>query len=119
MNPYFWLFNAEDRATAPMELYHEPVENPATASDRAYLAAHPELLEMALNTYDRPPIAGEWTSSLPQNAFVRVFFINEWTSVRVLHSESQQRISEPMLDSWRHLVEPYDTIEQLVDVRAA
>jgi hypothetical protein len=81
----------------------QPVENPATAVDRAYIADYTEAnpADTSLLTYDRAPVANEWSNALPQGAFVRVFVINEHTTVRALHSNAGDRIGEPVIDSWR------------------
>jgi hypothetical protein len=50
--------------------------------------------------YDRAPLAQEWRELLPRGAFVRVFVINERTTVRVLHTVTEQRLGEPVIDTW-------------------
>lgn len=79
-----------------------PVENPATNVDRAYLAMHNPADDTrgALFSYDRAPIAGEWEMTVPDGSFVRVFAINDVTTVRALHSVNGHRLAEPAIDSW-------------------
>lgn len=81
----------------------QPVENPATAFDRAYIADHALLTDVKgeMSTYDRAPVADEWSESMPDGAFVRVFVINELTTVRALYSPAGDRIAEPVIDTWR------------------
>lgn len=74
----------------------------ATAYDRHYITTHvhdPETLRNVL-VYDRPPLPEEWRELLPCGAFVRVFVINERTTVRVLHTATEQRMGEPVIDTW-------------------
>lgn len=102
MNPLFAQFRAYDCALPTFDLV-EPSENPATAHDRAYIAANvPDVTDnKELLAYDRAPIADEWTEAMPQGAYVRVFVINECTTVRVLHNACGDRVAEPVIDSWR------------------
>ena len=81
----------------------QPVENPATAFDRAYIADHELLTDVKgeMATYDRAPVANEWSQSVPDGAFVRVFVINELTTVRALYNSAGDRIVEPVIDTWR------------------
>jgi hypothetical protein len=81
----------------------QPVENPATAFDRAYIAEQELLTDVKgeMCTYDRAPVAGEWAETMADDAFVRVFVINEFTTVRVLYNQAGDRVAEPMIDSFR------------------
>jgi hypothetical protein len=81
----------------------QPVENPATAIDREYIANHAETnpADTNLLTFDRAPVAQEWACPLPQGAFVRVFVINEYTTVRALYTDAGDRVGEAVIDSWR------------------
>lgn len=74
----------------------------ATAYDRNYIAAHAHDLHQPRDelVYDRTPLPQEWREPLPSGAFVRVFVINERTTVRVLHTATEQRIGEPVIDTW-------------------
>lgn len=74
----------------------------ATAYDRHYIAMHAYDLKTLRNVpvYERPPLLGEWREVLPHGAFVRVFVINERTTVRVLHTATEQRLGEPVIDTW-------------------
>lgn len=115
MNPLFLSFNAPKPAPLPaapiVDEAPMPAElSPAASYDRAYIAAHgrcfhhnPEIV-----TYDRSPLPGEW-SLMPNGAFVRVFVINEFTTVRVLHTTRGDRITEPVIDSWRGFPSDEDT----------
>lgn len=102
MNPLFFQMYRAEQPSPPIAPSAPPVvENPATVYDRAYIAAQAELIGLDLFAYDRPPVEGEWPDVAPSDAIVRVFVINEWTTVRVLQDSSGQRISEPAMDSWR------------------
>jgi hypothetical protein len=74
----------------------------ATAYDRHYITTHAQNLETLRNVmiFDRPPLPEEWREVLPCGAFVRVFVINERTTVRVLHTATEQRMGEPVIDTW-------------------
>ncbi len=101
MNPLFFQMHRADQPSPPIAPCAPPVENPATVYDRAYIAAQAEIIGLDLFAYDRPPVEGEWSHVVPPNAIVRVFVINEWTTVRVLQAPSGERISEPVMDCWR------------------
>lgn len=81
----------------------QPVENPATAVDRAYITDNELLTDVKgeMCTYDRAPVADEWAESMLDGAFVRVFVINEFTTVRALYSQAGDRLAEPVIDTWR------------------
>jgi hypothetical protein len=74
----------------------------ATAHDRHYITTQAHDLKNLRNVqiYDRPPLLEEWREVLPSGAFVRVFVINERTTVRVLHTATEQRLGEPVIDTW-------------------
>lgn len=74
----------------------------ATAYDRHYIATQAHAFTTLRNVpvYDRPPLLDEWREVLPCGAFVRVFVINERTTVRVLHTVTEQRLGEPVIDTW-------------------
>lgn len=74
----------------------------ATAYDRHYIATHAHDLTTLRNVpiYDRQPLLDEWRGLLPSGTFVRVFVINERTTVRVLHTATEQRLGEPVIDTW-------------------
>ncbi len=80
-----------------------PIDNPATVVDRTHIAARNAEISVwdDMVSYDRTPVADEWAESPPDGAFVRVFVINEFTTVRVLHSASGERIADPAIDTWR------------------
>ncbi len=103
MNSLRSQFLAYTRAFQPAPEIVQPVENPATAVDRAYIANHTENNpgDNSLQSYDRAPIANEWSGALPHDAFVRVFVINEYTTVRALHTNTGDRVGEAVIDSWR------------------
>ncbi len=70
--------------------------------DRAYIQAHPELYATDTHKfyYDRDPLVSEWYGDLPSGCFVRVFVINAWTTVRVLHAPNGKRLQAPVMDTW-------------------
>lgn len=103
MNSLRSQFLAYTRAFQVAPEVVQPVENPATAIDRVYIANYAEAnpADSNLLTYDRAPVANEWSCALPHGAFVRVFVINEYTTVRALHTNAGDRIGEAVIDSWR------------------
>lgn len=80
----------------------DPAQQRATAYDRHYITTHAQNLETLRNVmiYDRAPLPEEWREVVPNGAFVRVFVINERTTVRVLHTATEQRMAEPVIDTW-------------------
>ena len=107
MNPLIAHLYAQHNAQRAPEVPAPPqapdaARHQVTAYDRDYIAAHahhfhnhPDLV-----AYDRTPLPHEWRGLLPSGAFVRVFVINERTTVRVLHTAVGQRIEEPVIDTW-------------------
>lgn len=85
----------------------QPVENPATSIDRVFIADQGFLSDTKgdMCTYDRAPIADEWLDTMPDGAFVRVFVINEYTTVRALYNQAGDRLAEPMIDTWRPITQ--------------
>jgi|GEM_PF-6144608 len=85
-----------------------PSQLRVTAYDRDYIAAHMHHFNSNpdLFAYDRTPLPDEWLEPVPSGAFVRVFVINEWTTVRALHLVTGQRVGEPVIDTWRGYTEP-------------
>ncbi|PLS78886.1 MAG: hypothetical protein CYG59_16075 [Chloroflexi bacterium] len=81
----------------------QTVENPATAIDRAFIADQGLSSDTKgdMCTYDRTPVADEWLDTMPDGAFVRVFIINEFTTVRALYNQAGDRLTEPVIDTWR------------------
>jgi hypothetical protein len=95
------LFNEQE------DLTPDPVELPvplseAVAYDRAYVESHPELYtnDKCIFHYDRTPFPSEWDEDAPSDSFVRVFVINPWTTVRVLHTSNGTRLQAPQMNSW-------------------
>jgi hypothetical protein len=74
----------------------------ATAYDRHSITAQAHDFKHLRNVpiIDRPPLPEEWRDVLPSGAFVRVFVINERTTVRVVHTATEQRLGEPVIDTW-------------------
>ena len=71
--------------------------------DRAYVNAHPELYSLDYSSrfhYDRAPLPSEWSGELPSGCYVRVYVINAWSIVRVLHSAEGTRLQAPVIDTW-------------------
>ncbi len=77
--------------------------------DQAYVEAHPELYAPDTHKfhYDRDPLPSEWDENLPSDCYVRVFVINAWTTVRVLHAPNGTRLQEPVMDSWGDISPTY------------
>jgi hypothetical protein len=107
MNPLIAYLAAQQAPQhAPASPLPAPAPNAAhqraTAYDREYIAAHAHHFHThpSLVAYDRTPLPQEWHELLPSGAFVRVFVINERTTVRVLHTATEQRIGEPVIDTW-------------------
>jgi hypothetical protein len=86
---------AKDHAAAPLV-----APQIATLYDQAYVRAHPELYTTDTRCfhYDRAPLPDEWSGSLLPGCYVRVFVINAWTVVRVLHTPNGTRLQAPMID---------------------
>lgn len=108
MNPIFAHLRADLRAEFPaghpsLASLHHASQHIAIAYDRDYIAAHARQFDTNpdLVAYDRNPLPNEWLEFVPAGAFVRVFVINEWTTVRVLHLATGQRTGEPVIDTWR------------------
>ena len=106
MNPFFFHVYHDNPAPPPVEQKGSPIENPATAHDRAYIAAQVISPDAGMFLYHRPPVAGEWHDPVPGDAVVQVFVINAWTTVRVLQLPSGERIGEPVIDSWYTTITP-------------
>ena len=106
MNPFFFHVYRDDPSPPLVERKDPPIENPATAHDRAYIAAQVVSPDAGMLVYNRPPVAGEWHGTVPGDAVVHVFVINAWTTVRALQLPSGQRIGEPVMDSWYTAVTP-------------
>ena len=101
MNPLFFQLRTTEPVPAPLAVCEPFVENPATAHDRAYIAAQAASSDTELLAYERAPIAGEWPGTVPPGAVVRVFVINAWSTVRVLQTVQGERLAEPVIDCWR------------------
>ena len=99
-------FRAQSFAYAqPLQVVEasQPIENPATAIDRAFIVDQGLSSDTKgdMSTFDRAPIADEWVDGISDGAFVRVFIINEYTTVRALYNEAGDRLAEPVIDTWR------------------
>jgi len=100
MNPFFFQVNRVDRIVAPPAPPAPRIENPATAQDRAYIAAQPAAPHAGMFVYERLPIAGEWPDAVAPDTVVRVFVINAWTTVRVRQTPAGERVGDPVMDCW-------------------
>ncbi len=98
----------------------------APAYDRAYVQAHPELhtTDRHMFHYDRNPLPAEWEGDLPSGCYVRVFVINAWTIVRVLHTATGKRLRAPVMDALALRTDPLaidgdagETPRQLIDAQ--
>ena len=80
----------------------------AAAQDQAYAHAHPELYayDTRAFSYDRSPLPGEWSEDSPCDSYVRIFVINAWTIVRVLHTATGQRLQAPVMEALPRAVVP-------------
>jgi hypothetical protein len=106
MNPFFFQVYRADRGGPPPESPAPAIENPATAHDRAYIAAQSAAPDGGMVVYERLPLAGEWQEAVSPDTVVRVFVINAWTTVRVLHTAAGTRVGDPVMDCWRAAVTP-------------
>ena len=100
MNPMLSYWRIAETPKFERAIAVEVVENPGTTFDRAYIAAQLPIATTDMLIYRRAPVAGEWTGTLPADAVVEVYVINDWTTVRTLQDTYGERLREPEIDSW-------------------
>ena len=108
MNPFFSQVTRADRIVAPPAPPAPRIENPATAQDRATIAAQSAVPNGSMVVYERLPVAGEWPDTLAPDTVVRVFVINAWTTVRVRQTPAGERVGDPVMDCWHTVGTPLD-----------